>query len=152
MNAPLRVPTSNRTLLIFSFLFGKLKQNSTPFNNRSNGNCQNRHWPKDFSHFLQDSLPLEDLQCNNKTDNTPCKHYGYRDPAGREWCAFVHYGAERGVERGERQGFDERLQDLRKPFGGEERSGQQPHRKHDEVHQTRNSLDRRWSSSDEQSK
>ena len=37
------------------------------------------------------SLPLKDLQRNNKTENAPCEQYRDRNPVGRKRGAFVHY-------------------------------------------------------------
>src|SRR6185369_7903673 len=50
MKAPLRVPTSTRTLLILSFLFGNLLAKLDSFKQSSNGECRNRHYFYHGSH------------------------------------------------------------------------------------------------------
>src|SRR5690242_7575251 len=95
-----------------------------------------RTWRRNTEITWWFSLPFEDFQRDDKTHETPRDEYRDRKPVGRKRRAFVHQCAQHVVQRRERQRLDERLQHLRKALRREERARQQPHRQHDEVHQT----------------
>ena len=79
-------------------------------------------------------LPPKNLQRHPEAQNPPNRQHRQLQPDGVERLAVVHDRAQGVIERGKRQSADYGNGKRREPFVGKERTAQDIHGHHDEVH------------------
>jgi hypothetical protein len=90
--------------------------------------------------FVRGSRPAEDLQGNQEAHDRPGGEDGDRAGHVHPARALEDDSPERTDELSQRQSLDQRLRGGGEALRGEEDSGEEPHRQHDQVHQTADGL------------
>ena len=108
-------------------------------------------WNQVFKHpeFKVPSCPAEIAKGDEEGDDRPGCEDQERVPDLEDPGSSQNDRPQGLHELGERQRTDDGLEPVRKPAGGEEHAGEQPHRQHDQVHEAADGLGRGGAAADE---